>query len=223
MDTKTMTTLKLYQCYPLKKKKWTIPWKILSFAAGASKFRITIDTELESFIIIHLHEGTMIIFKQCGTGLYYIDTTNKAFSENQTIDNTFLNTVDSNKLCFHRRETKGSDEARILQQLVGWPSAQTFKEAIQNNQIRNCPITTNDISRAEYIYGPRYLSYKARKSEGSHSTKRRSQGYLFPFLWPNTTVMWNYPWIIIFKWKHISYTQNQGRYILGQSKHATTE
>ena len=88
---------------PFEKKKMNNPLKKLSFDAGASKFRITINAELKSFIIIQLHEGTMIIFKQCGTGLYYIDTTNEAFSENQTIDNTFLNTVDSNKLCFHRR------------------------------------------------------------------------------------------------------------------------
>ena len=85
----------------------------------ASKFRITIDTELDPFINVHLHNGTRIIFKQFGTGLYYFDTSNEAFSEDQTTDYTFLNTVDINKSCFHRQETKGAEEARILQQLVG--------------------------------------------------------------------------------------------------------
>ena len=51
-------------------------------------------------------------------------------------------------------KSKRADESRILKQLVGWPSTQTIKEAIQNNQIRNFPITTDDISRAEAIYGP---------------------------------------------------------------------
>ena len=62
-----------------------------------SKLRTTLDTELDPFINIRLHGGIMIIFKQCGTGLYNFDTTNEAFAEDQTIDYTFLNTVDSNK------------------------------------------------------------------------------------------------------------------------------
>ena len=62
-----------------------------------SKFRITIDTELDPTINVHLHDGTRIIFKQCGAGPYYFDTTNEFFIEDQNIDYTFLNTVDSNK------------------------------------------------------------------------------------------------------------------------------
>ena len=62
-----------------------------------SKFRITIDTELDPFINVHLHNGTRIIFKQCGASLYYFDTTNEAFVEEQTTEYTLLNTVDGNK------------------------------------------------------------------------------------------------------------------------------
>ena len=108
----------------------------------ASKSRITIDTELYPLIHVHLHNGTRIIFKKCGAGLYYFYTENEDFSEDQTTDYTFLNTVDSNKSCFHRREIRVEDEARIFQQPVGWPSTKTFNEAIENDQIRNCPITT---------------------------------------------------------------------------------
>ena len=80
----------------------------------ASKFRITIDNELDMFVKVHLHYGTMMIFKQCREGLYYVDTKNEAFAEDQTTEYTFLNTVDSNKSCFHRREIKGADKSRIL-------------------------------------------------------------------------------------------------------------
>ena len=76
---------------------------ILSFATVASKFRITNETELDPLINAHLHDGTRIIFKQCRARLYYFDTTNEAFAEDQTTYYTFLNTVDSNKSCFHRR------------------------------------------------------------------------------------------------------------------------
>ena len=89
-------------------------------------------------------------------------TKKEAFALYQTTEYTFLNRVGSNKSCFHRLEIKGADEARILQQLVGWPSAQTLKEAIQKNQIRNFPITTNEISRVEAIYGPQIPIIKVK-------------------------------------------------------------
>ena len=54
---------------------------ILSFDIVASKFRKTIDTGLDTSINVHLYNGTRIILKQRGTGLYYFDTTNKAFTE----------------------------------------------------------------------------------------------------------------------------------------------
>ena len=52
---------------------------VLFFYAVASKFRITIDTELDPSTNSHLHDVTKIIFKQCGGGIYYFDTTSKAF------------------------------------------------------------------------------------------------------------------------------------------------
>ena len=70
---------------------------ILSFAAVASKFRITIDTELDPSINVHPHDGILIIFKQYGGGLYLFDTENEAFYEDRTTDYTSLNTVESNK------------------------------------------------------------------------------------------------------------------------------
>ena len=69
--------------------------------------RITIDTELEPYINEHLHNSTSIIFKKCEGGIYYVDTTNGAFDKYQTTYYTFLNTIDSNKSCFHREEVKG--------------------------------------------------------------------------------------------------------------------
>ena len=93
----------------------------------ASKFRITIDTGLDPFINVHPHNGTRIIFNKFEAGLYYFETTNYYFVEDQTTDYKFLNTVDSNKSCFHKQEIKVEDEARILQQLLGWTSTQTLK------------------------------------------------------------------------------------------------
>ena len=93
----------------------------------APKFRINIYTGLDLFINVHLHNGTRIIFKQCGAGIYYFGTTNEDFEKYQNKDYTLLNAVDSNTSCFHKRETKGADGARILQKIVGWLSTQNLK------------------------------------------------------------------------------------------------
>ena len=62
----------------------------------ASKFRINIDTKLDRPINVHLRDGTRIIFKQCGSGLFYFETTNEDFAEDENTDYKFLNKVDSN-------------------------------------------------------------------------------------------------------------------------------
>ena len=82
---------------------------IISFAAVLSKFRITINTEVDPYSNLHIHDGTRMIFKQWGGVLYYFDTTIEAFDEDQTIDYTFLNTVDTNTSCFNIVQIKGAD------------------------------------------------------------------------------------------------------------------
>ena len=108
---------------------------MLSFSAVARKFRITMDTELDPAINLHLRNGMDIMFKRCSGGLYYYDTNS---TEHNTIniqvtDYTFINTVERNKAYFHQREIKGSGEARIPQKLAGWPSTQTIKEALKKS------------------------------------------------------------------------------------------
>ena len=40
-----------------------------------------------------------------------------------------------------------------MQAALGWPSTQFFKNIVSGNLVTNCPITTDDIARANHIYG----------------------------------------------------------------------
>ena len=91
---------------------------------------ITISTELYPSINVNLDKITRIILKQCGGGLYYYDMTSKDLDKGQTMDYIFLSILRSNKPCFHQIEIKRTDEARILQRLVGWTTTQTLKEPV---------------------------------------------------------------------------------------------
>ena len=81
--------------------KWTIPCKHTFLCRGGVQVRIIINTELNLFINVQLHDGKIIIFKKCREGIYYFDKKNEAFTKDQTTYYTFLNTVNSNKSCFH--------------------------------------------------------------------------------------------------------------------------
>ena len=97
--------------------------KILSCDAVVRKFRITIDTYLDPSINMHPDDRTSIISNQCSIWIYYYYSTNMKHRiiNSQVTDYTFHNTVNNNRVYFHQREIKGADEARILQQLLGWP------------------------------------------------------------------------------------------------------
>ena len=136
---------------------------ILALKDVANKFQITMDTTQERSMLVHVSNDTIIKFSECGNGLYYFDTsTIRNTNKNNVTEYSFLSTVKENKTYFHKREIEGADNARILQQLLNWPSTQNFKEIIASNQLRNCNTTVDDINRAEALYGPTVAMLKGK-------------------------------------------------------------
>jgi hypothetical protein len=121
------------------------------------------DTSKERAMLVHVSKDTIIRFSDCGDGLYYFDTsTIRNNINNDVISYSFLSTVKDNKAYFHKREIEGADKARILQQLLNWPSTQKFKEILAGNQLRNCDVTVDDVNRADAIYGPAVAILKGK-------------------------------------------------------------
>ena len=81
---------------------------------------------------MNIDDGTRIKFNQYIGGLYYYGTKNMENNNtnNQVTNYSFLNTVQTNKSYFHKREIERVDAARIVQQLLGWPPTKSLKEAI---------------------------------------------------------------------------------------------
>ena len=101
--------------------------------------------------IIAEYKNQIIKFQECHDGLYYYDNANKFISH---IDSySFLITVKDNKEYFRISEIQGAEEARKVQQEIGWPSTYHFKDIVSKQLLRNCKFTVDDISIDELIYG----------------------------------------------------------------------
>ena len=119
--------------------------------------RVKFDTDCDRAIHVTVPNFSTMVFKECAEGIYYIDTRTLSPSNHSNLPvdaYSFLSTVSSNKQHFTRQEIEGADRARSLQQLLGWPSTADLKRYVANNLITNCPVTVDDITRAQYIYGP---------------------------------------------------------------------
>ena len=132
----------------------------LSDVANLSGARVTMDTSQARAITLH-YNNKKFLFQECQDGLYYYDTNHNHsntqflnYSQTSPSSPVFIQSVANNKLRYTHSQIEGADRARKLQAAIGWPSTPFFKHIVQNNLIRNCNITPDDISRAINIYGP---------------------------------------------------------------------
>jgi hypothetical protein len=138
---------------------------ILSMAAVRKVCRITMDTSVAAAMHVHRKDGTIMTFSEYESGLYYYDTCAHSTAANQSNPTNaylFLNTVAGNMAHYTQREIQGADTARELYRKLGHPSEQEFVKILQNNLIRNCPVTSDDAKRALIIYGPDLATLKGK-------------------------------------------------------------
>ena len=92
---------------------------ILSMCDVKKKFRVTMDTDVDSIIHVHLPGGETLKFEEVESGLYLLhsnNVTNKNISAY-----SFLTLVKSNKENFTTREVKRADMARKFRNHLGYP------------------------------------------------------------------------------------------------------
>ena len=133
---------------------------ILSMAAVRKVCRITMDTSIEAAMHVHKQDGTIMKFAEYTSGLYYFDT-GPNFT-NETCDYSFLNTVANNKRQYTLAEIQGADKARTLYRKIGRPAESDYNGYLDDNLIRNCPLTSDDAKRAMNIYGDEFATLQGK-------------------------------------------------------------
>ena len=109
-------------------------------------------------------------FKCLGRELYCFDTVlgPKTIKPKPTY---FFSTVAANKECYSLSEVQGAESARTLQSRIGWPSDTQFISALINpGTLYNCPITRDDVIRANVITGG--MAYQLLKGKSVRQKKK---------------------------------------------------
>ena len=119
---------------------------ILSLSHVKEKFRVTYDSVLDNTFYAHKTEK-IIRFREARRRLYYFDTADRA--EECT---TLVTNVDDNKSKFSAYYYTKVKLARDIQRSIGRPSTQDFIRYVNNKIIENCPISSQDIKNAKFIW-----------------------------------------------------------------------
>ena len=118
----------------------------LSLALISDMYRITLDTGIDQAFHIHRDNGTTRRFKRVSCNLYISDVSEKK-------EVMLVTTVKDKKLNYSGLDVRRATAARRFQEIMNYPSTTEFLRMIDNNAIKNCPITRKDVKISEDIYG----------------------------------------------------------------------
>jgi hypothetical protein len=127
-----------------KKEVWFSTRAITNIIALSNliqQYRVTYDSNHLMFIVHRMPEKPNMEFRMHESGPHYYDPPKK--KENK--GTLFVNTVAENMLLFTKREIKGAQVAKALYATLDRPSMNDFKWIVRSNQIKDSPVTAQDI------------------------------------------------------------------------------
>jgi len=163
---------------------------VLSLALVSDKYQVTMDTHAEDAMIIHFPQGPIKFQRHPFTNLYFYKPPSKPTRDRrqriiplqllppasspiimvQTAN--FVETVDSNARFYTKRQFERAKLARQLLHVLGCPSIRDMKTILQQNAIRNCPVTIEDVDIAQRIFGKDIASLKGKTTRAKPTPVR---------------------------------------------------
>ena len=128
---------------------------IIALSNLIEQYRVTYDSNDLMFVVHRESENKPNMeFRMHSSGLHYYDPRREPFA--------FVNTVSENKEGFTKRQIKGAEVARTLYATLSYPSWKDFKWVIRSNQIKDCPVTVQDVDVALKIWGKNIAALKGK-------------------------------------------------------------
>ena len=138
---------------------------IFGFADMAKRYRITCDTAIENAIIVHTENGP-IKFEKSPEGLYHYKIPEHLLKKKPKTQGTsnLVEMVAENRQGYTKRQYEKAKTARAMYHNVGPATVENFKHMIRSNMVKNCPVTVEDVTIAEKIFGPAMSSLKGKST-----------------------------------------------------------
>lgn len=83
----------------------------------------------------------------------------------EDVANTYVTSVEEKKVKYTRQELTRAEEARKLQEKLGYPSTQALLDVLHGGAIINVPVTAHDVVRSVDIYGPSVPMLKGKSKK----------------------------------------------------------
>ena len=116
-----------------------------------------ISSATDNCFRVHKDNGKILKFQEATKRLYYFDAVDREVEETMLIT-----TVDDNKSKISAHDFSRATIARALQCRIGRPTTKDFIHYVTANLIPNCPITVQDITNADFLWGPDLGSLKGK-------------------------------------------------------------
>ena len=142
---------------------------ILSWADVRAKYRITVDTDLGSYISVHLSATRVMIFEEVATGLYLFRNKAHVKHGNKISGYSYLLLTEANLSNFSQQQLQGADKARTLHRALGFPGYRNFLWLLKHNKIQHCDVIHDDAERALHIYGDEPAIAKGKMTRSKQS------------------------------------------------------
>lgn len=154
--TQTFTTIGVLPCFGNCVVVPTCPVNLISADVAERLHKVTHQPGVNFIVCVH---GVNFVFSKRDNGFYICDFSvhmNDLRDMHRTHSkgvHAWTVSVHDKEIHYSKREVRAAEQARELQRALGYPSRQGMVDALRHGAIVNCPVTINDIARAEDIFG----------------------------------------------------------------------
>ena len=140
------------------------------------RYRVTYDSAKEDAFLVYEDGKEILKFGATEDGLYIYEVP-QAYRDGLTKSkvkgkNNLVNTVAENRKGYTLRQFERAKKARALYHIIGTPTVENFKALLKMNVIKNCPVTSEDVTMAERIFGPDISNLKGKSTRRKVETVR---------------------------------------------------
>ena len=136
---------------------------VFSLADITKRYKVTYDSSKDDAFIVHINKDHRIRFEKSPEGLYHYLPSEKYRQQVKGMSN-LISTVKENCEGYMQRQFERAKRAQTLYHNMGAPSLENLKKLLQANTIQNCPITVEDVTLAEKIFGKDISTLKGKST-----------------------------------------------------------